>query len=364
VAPGEQPVPYIPKLNELRLNRAGFKEQFDMPVSPTLHAAAPRTREASVDMRNYRMHRRRAMTLLEILVVIGIIGLLVAILVPALTRAREQVRDVSCRSNMKQLINGTFFYVAEHKVLPGTHSLFFFQLLFGGASWPRPAGVTWDGARDRLVGLTYTAAYTTPHHLDPEFVSDVPGKGTIFRYLKNADVYTCSSDKPGTAQDTPIGGGGNGRLSYSLNAYVGYKSPERLGSFTYVADSLDNPLPGGQNTRAFKTGQRVVFAPSSFMLLFEEHPNFHMNSLFPEGNFNGLDRIATRHSPSAASKTEGRTSIGFLDSHVESRIYPAKTEGRELFAEYGQPHFWKKNGPPDQLNMRRFIPDLGGRSPW
>lgn len=312
-----------------------------------------------------RGRSRKAMTLLEVLVVVGIIALLVAILLPSLVRAREQVRDVACRSNMKQLINGTFFYVSDHKTLPGTHSLFFFQQLFGMPAWPRKAGVTWEGAADALEGLTYHPAYSQPHQADPKFIDDVPGKGTIFRYIKDKKAYACGSDKPGPPQDTPAGGGGNGRLSYSMNAWIGYKNPSQLQSFTYVADSLNNPLPGGKKTRSFKAGQKVVFSPGSFMLLFEEHPNWHMNSLFPEGNFNCIDRIVTRHSPTSGAKvTDGRTSIGFLDGHVDSRLYPVLTEGRDLFTEYGQPHFWHKNGPTDQANMKAFIVNLGKPSPW
>jgi prepilin-type processing-associated H-X9-DG protein len=218
--------------------------------------------------------------------------------------------------------------------------------------------VTWEGARDRLQGLAYTAAYTKPHHLDPEFIKHVPNQGTIFRYIKKQEVYTCPTDKPGKAQDTPVGGGGNGRLSYSMNAYIGYQDPGRLQSFRYVADSLNNPLPDGQKKRSFKAGQRIVFPAAGFMLLFEEHPYRHINTSFPEGNFNGLDQIATRHMPTAGSAgliTSGRTSIVFLDGHAEGRTYPAKTQGRELFTEFGQ---------PDKANMSAFIKQLKGSCPW
>lgn len=310
--------------------------------------------------------RATGFTLIEVLVVVAIIALVIVILLPSLSRAREQVRGVACRSNMRQLGTGMYYYIADHQVLPGTHSLFYFQSLFGGA-WSRPPGVTWDGARDRMEGLVYTAAYTQPHHLDPEFLDHVPTRGTVFRYLKQEDVYTCPSDRPGPADDTPIGGGGNGRLSFSLNAYVGYRAPEQLQSFRYVADALDNPLPGGVERRSFTAGQRVVFPASEFMFLFEEHPNYHMNSSFPEGNFNGLDRIATRHAPIAGSGDAvpmGRTNLGFLDGHVESRLYPAKTPGRELFAEFGQPHFWRDGAPPDIPNMSAFIRRLAGPAPW
>jgi len=335
-------------------------------MSLTVDLATPITRWKSAIIPTTGRRRRNAVTLIEILVVVAIIALLVAILLPALSQTREQVRSITCRSNMKQIANGMFFYIADYKVFPGTHSLFYMQNLFSTA-WPRPTGVTWDGARDKLQGLVYTAAYTKPHHLDPEFIEDVPKKGTIFRYIKKEEVYTCPTDKPGEAQDTPVGGGGNGKLSYSMNAYIGYKAPTQLQSFRYFADSLNNPLPGGQKTRSFSAGQRIVFPAANYMVLFEEHPFYHINTSFPEGNFNGLDRIATRHMPTAGSAspaTKGGTSIGFLDGHVENRIYPAKTQGRELFTEFGQPHFWHQAGPPDKANISIFIKKLNGSCPW
>jgi prepilin-type processing-associated H-X9-DG protein len=259
-----------------------------------------------------------------------------------------------------------YVYVGNYKVLPATHALFWMQCLFG-QEWPRPAGVTWDGARDRLRFLTYTPAYSKPYHLDPEFVRDVPGKGTLFPFIRQPAVYLCPSDKPGPADDTPSGGGGNGRLSYSMNGYIGYRSPESLGSFTYVADSLNNWLPGHERRVSFKSGQRVVFSPSTFKTMFEDHPFHHTNNDYPDGSFNDIDCPATRHGLIAGSKqggSLGRSSMAFLDGHVEGRLLPAKTLGREVFAEFGQPQLWRESGPPDQANMAAFIRRLQGPCPW
>src|SRR3954453_3606430 len=61
-------------------------------------------------------HRARSgFTLVELLVVIGIIIALVGILLPALSRAREQAKRVQCLSNMRQLTLAWLNYAYEHK---------------------------------------------------------------------------------------------------------------------------------------------------------------------------------------------------------------------------------------------------------
>src|SRR5438045_8231935 len=62
---------------------------------------------------------KRAFTLVELLVVIGIIAVLIGVLVPALHRARETAHRTVCLSNLRQIGQGILVYVNEnHQWMP------------------------------------------------------------------------------------------------------------------------------------------------------------------------------------------------------------------------------------------------------
>jgi prepilin-type N-terminal cleavage/methylation domain-containing protein/prepilin-type processing-associated H-X9-DG protein len=99
-----------------------------------------------------RRKPKAAFTLVELLVVIGIIALLISILLPALQRAREAGNRITCASNLRQLGQAFELYINEYK---GTYPPNWFQDDISVTSYNGQTGhnITWATLLRKYVGM-------------------------------------------------------------------------------------------------------------------------------------------------------------------------------------------------------------------
>lgn len=104
-------------------------------------------------------------TLVELLIVIGIIALLIALLLPALNRARQASQEVVCTSNLSEIGQGLLMHVNDHRG----------YLPFGPINY-RGGGLT-------PVGLNDTSRLRYEYYEDSAGTRVLPIPGAIARYL-------------------------------------------------------------------------------------------------------------------------------------------------------------------------------------
>lgn len=170
---------------------------------------------------------RIAFTLIEVLVVVAILALLIAILLPALSAAREQGRRVVCLSNLKQILISSGMYIEEFRTIPIGPAETLYSIKRDGVTYRQMASnCMWGGRRGEIH---YTTRNDRDRPLSWYMYRRVPYEETLGVFLCPSDKGTPYWDK---APDSIYRVCGN---SYYMNTH-GYLS--RLHEKTRVSPSI------------------------------------------------------------------------------------------------------------------------------
>ena len=201
-----------------------------------------------------------AFTLLELVVVLGIVAVLAALLLTGLSRAKELARATACLSNLRQLGIATQVYALDnHGVLP--------EFMGWLSAWSQPV----DG-----IPMVVSRDITT---------------GELYPYLRGNGVYVCPTERLALGSDLEVASAARPRArgsSYAMNCLLCHNNdtarfvaPAR--TLFFMEDSL-----GVQNIAG-------MVGPGDWM--------------------GATDSISTRHN--------GRGHLMFCDSHVARLAAPA-----------------------------------------
>ena len=211
---------------------------------------------------------KRNFTLIELLVVIAIIAILAGMLLPALSKAREKAKEISCVNNLKQIGTTMALYLDDN------------EEMFPMAANNSGPDITWN--QDMLL------------------------------YVKNKDLFYCPGDALTSAADWagPTAAEGANYISYGYNVLG-------LGSNS----AKPNPISGVNETFSLKLPQ--IKNASETLVCVDSHrlPSPHNG----KGYYIAVPNAALWSTFVVFNRHDNRSGTLFVDGHVKSMATAALT---------------------------------------
>jgi prepilin-type N-terminal cleavage/methylation domain-containing protein/prepilin-type processing-associated H-X9-DG protein len=277
----------------------------------------------------------KAFTLVELLVVISIIALLLAVLMPALAKVKEQGRTIICGTNLKNYGLATSMYTAANNDrFPDRYYLYSEKLQDAGESkgggcdlrcrWhydkQAPDGPLWPYLRDKNINLC----------------------PTFRNFSKSLGIKACGN---ASGHSDAVSKVYNPSYSYSINAVItqwnngvwsnGTWVPKLPLKVSDVKRSAQCMIFSEENIWTIARNQRIKETRT------ESYSSAYLNdNLMDIEQVRVSDNIATYHKIGTAKRNDGYANCVFADGHVAVTWgRGGSTNGEEnAFLEYGKPY--------------------------